>query len=91
MDKFRYCSVQPKGMRTIYTYISEEDILFRLGKALVNGEAASPDVFTGHRLLLLALSGFYERRKTEPFVGGLIEAAKEQIAKAEEILDRETL
>ena len=55
MDKYRYCSVQPKGMRTVYSYLSEEDIL--------------PD----------------------PFVGGLIEAAKEQIAKAEEVLDRETI
>jgi len=67
------------------------DILFRLGKALVSGEACTPDVFAGHDLLMLALSGFYERRKTDPFVKGLIESAKEEIAKAEEILDREII
>lgn len=67
------------------------DILFRIGKCLVEGRGVKQDVQNGHRILSLALAGFYERRKTDPFVGGLIESTKKEIAKAEALLDKEVI
>jgi len=67
------------------------DILFRLGKALVDGTVVERDAETGHTLLMMALAGFYGRRKTDPFVKGLIQKAKEEIKRAEEILDADTV
>ena len=67
------------------------DILFRIGKCLVEGKGVNRNVHTGHRLLCMALSGFYERRKTDPFVKGLIDSAKKEIAKAEALMDDEVI
>ena len=67
------------------------DILTRVGEAFLYGIVADRDPKKALDCFLQALSGFYERRKTDPFVAGLIERVKEKIREAEEALDEETL
>lgn len=67
------------------------DILMRVGREFMDGTIVERDVKKALDCFLQALSGFYDRRKTDPFVADLIEEAKEMIEEAEDLLDRETL
>ena len=63
------------------------DVQFRVGKCFVRGIGIAPDAEKALPLLMAALCGFYGRRKTDPFVQGLIDGSKELIAEAERVLD----
>ena len=67
------------------------DIRFRIGKAVLHGEGINKDIPLAFDLLSHALSGFYARRKTDPFVGSLIEKTKALIIEAEEKMDQEII
>lgn len=67
------------------------DIQFRLGKCLLRGIGTARNVELSNAYLHTALLNFYKRRKIDPFVGGLIRAAKEYIEEAEALLDAEIL
>ena len=66
------------------------DILSRVGEAFLRGFVVDRDPKKALDCFLQALSGFYDRRKTDPFAAGLIENAKEKIREAEEALDEES-
>ena len=63
----------------------------RVGTAYLEGMEVERDAERALKFFQEALSGFYARRKTDPFVSGLIADAKEKIRRAEEILDGEIL
>lgn len=65
------------------------DVEFRLGKCYLKGIGTKIDFIMAHAHLLNALKDFYKRRKTDPFVKGLIEQTKELIAEVQQILDQE--
>ncbi len=65
------------------------DIKFRLGICLLYGIGTEIDVPLALENLTDALIGFYQRRKTDSFVGKLISSTKDLIAKATDILDNE--
>ena len=65
------------------------DILARVGEAFLYGIVADRDPKKALDCFLQALSGFYDRRKTDPFVAGLIERVQEKIREAEEALDED--
>ena len=65
------------------------DILIRVGNAFLYGALVDRDPKKALDCFLQALSGFYERRKTDPFAAALIEKAKGKIQEAEEALDEE--
>lgn len=65
------------------------DAQFRVGKCLLQGIGTERNVEKAYILLCLALLNFYKRRKTDIFVGGLINGAKELITEAQSLLDRE--
>lgn len=67
------------------------DILCRLGDVFLYGMETEPDPKRALDAFLHALSGFYDRRKSDPYVSGLIEQVKERIQEAEDLLDDETL
>lgn len=67
------------------------DILLRLGECRLKGIGTTADAEGAHTLLLYALDGFYERRKTDPFVSGLIKNAKARLREAEALLDEEII
>lgn len=67
------------------------DILSRVGEAFLYGIVVDRDPKKALDCFLQALSGFYGRRKTDPFVAGLIENVKDKIREAEDALDDETL
>ncbi len=67
------------------------DIQFRIGRAFLEGRMIKPDPESALHFLTDALSGFYERRKTDPFVKGLISKTKELIAQSAAELDREVI
>ena len=63
------------------------DILARIGEAFLYGMAVDKDPKKALDLLMQALSGFYDRRKTDPFVSGPIAHVKEKIQEAQELLE----
>lgn len=63
------------------------DAQFRVGKCLLRGIGTEQNVEVAHSLLTAALSNFYKRRKTDPFVSGLIMSAKDMIEEAQNLLD----
>lgn len=65
------------------------DAQFRVGKCLLYGIGTEKDIEKAHALLSYALLNFYDRRKTDHFVVGLIRSAKELIAQAQTELDKE--
>ena len=65
------------------------DILMRVGRVMMESATGSEDVKRALDCFFQALSGFYERRKGDPFVSGLIADAKRAIREAEALLDRE--
>ncbi|MBR0192440.1 MAG: SEL1-like repeat protein [Thermoguttaceae bacterium] len=65
------------------------DIQFRLGKCFLKGIGTPVDAETALHYLTQALCGFYSRRKTDPFVPGLIDGARELIEEAQEMLNDE--
>lgn len=67
------------------------DIQLRIGKCSLYGIGTAKDVERANGYLHTALLNFYRRRKTDPFVGGLIASAKALIAEAEALLDAQTL
>ena len=67
------------------------DILMRVGEAFLEGRGVDRDVKKALDCFLQALSGFYDRRSTDPFVSGLIERAREKIREVEDLLDEEVL
>ena len=69
----------------------EADIRFRLGEAFLHGVGITKDIALAFNLLSQALAGFYQRRKTDPFVGSLIKKTKALIEEAEELLDQEVI
>ena len=67
------------------------DIMMRIGELFLEGLGVERSPKRALDCLMQALSGFYERRKTDPFVADLIERVKGKIREAEESLDDETL
>lgn len=67
------------------------DVLLRLGECELKGIGTSVDVENAHLLLQCSLAGFYERRKTDPFVSGMIKKVKALIQEAEAQLDEEII
>ena len=67
------------------------DIQLRIGRAFLEGRQIEPDPERALHFLTDALTGFYARRKTDPFVKGLIIEAKELIAQAAAALDKEVI
>ena len=67
------------------------DIMMRIGELFLDGIGVERSPQKALDCLMQALSGFYERRKTDPFVSGLIERTKEKIQEAQEALDEEVL
>ena len=67
------------------------DIQLRIGRAFLEGRQIEPDPERALHFLTDALAGFYARRKTDPFVKGLIIEAKELIAQAAVALDKEVI
>lgn len=65
------------------------DAQFRVGKCLLRGIGTSKNTEKAHDLLCRALVGFYQRRKSDPFVADLIRNTKTLIAEAQELLDGE--
>ncbi|MBR4546147.1 MAG: sel1 repeat family protein [Oscillibacter sp.] len=65
------------------------DILERIGEAFLYGIAVECDAKKALDLLMQSLSGFYERRKTDPYVSGLIAHVKEKIQEAQDLLDED--
>ena len=65
------------------------DILLRLGRSILEGDVVERDPQVALNYLFPALSGFYDRGKTDPFAGGLIKDTKALIDKAEEMLETE--
>lgn len=65
------------------------DILLRLGDAFLEGVAVDQDAKKALDCYLQALSGFYARRKVDPYAPEMIDKAKEKIEEAEEALDEE--
>ena len=63
------------------------DIQLRLGKCYLKGIGTPVDAETALDYLTQALCGFYKRRKTDVFVAGLIDGARELIEKAQEMLN----
>ena len=78
---FKHASEKPQDSDCL------ADIRFRVGKCLLKCIGTGVDIEKAHELLSLALIGFYKRRKTDPFVGGLIKSAKKLIGEAEKIFD----
>ena len=67
------------------------DIELRLGKAYLRSNTVSKDPEVAFLHLSRALSLFYERRHTDPFVKGLIAETKKLLAECEQLLDEETI
>lgn len=67
------------------------DIFYRLGLCHFKGIGTHRDMESAHHFLQKALDGFYARRKTDPFVAGLIKKTKAKIRKVEKALDQEIL
>ncbi len=67
------------------------DICLRMGKCCLRGIGTGINTMKAHTLLSEALDGFYRRRKTDPFVGGLIEEARQLLCECEEILNSELI
>ena len=65
--------------------------MMRIGELFLEGLGVERSPKRALDCLMQALSGFYERRKTDPFVADLIERVKGKIREAEESLDDETL
>ncbi|MCR5165169.1 MAG: hypothetical protein K6C40_14225 [Thermoguttaceae bacterium] len=63
------------------------DIQFRMGKCFLKGIGTPVDALLALDYLTQALCGFYKRRKTDPFVPGLIDGARELIERAQEMLN----
>ena len=67
------------------------DIFMRIGEIFLEGTVLDRDPKKALDFLMQALSGFYERRKTDPFVSGLISKVRQEIHDAESMLDDEIL
>ena len=67
------------------------DIQLRIGRAFLEDKQIEFDPERALHFLTDALAGFYARRKTDPFVKGLIIEAKELIAQAAAALDKEVI
>ncbi len=67
------------------------DILMRIGEIFLDGTVIDSDAKKALDFFMQALSGFYERRKTDPFVSALIVRVKSKIREAEEKLDEEII
>ena len=67
------------------------DIQLRIGRAFLEDKQIEFDPERALHFLTDALAGFYARRKTYPFVKGLIIEAKELIAQAAAALDKEVI
>ena len=67
------------------------DTQFRVGKCLLYGIGVDRNIESAHALLNFALLNFYKRRKTDPFVAGLIASTKKLIAEAQRFLEAETI
>lgn len=87
----KYAFMLYKKALDCFQYGADDDILadiqFRIGKCLLKGIGTKIDVEKAHELLCQALTNFYLRRRTDPFVGGLIKSTKKLIAEAQERLD----
>lgn len=65
------------------------DVQFRMGKCFLKGIGTPVNAEIALNFLPLALCGFYKRRKTDPFVPGLIDSTREFIERAQEMLNEE--
>lgn len=66
------------------------DAQFRVGKCYLAGIGTEQNPEKAYDLLSLSLINFYKCRKTDHFVIGSIQSAKELLAQAQEQLERET-
>lgn len=73
-----------------YAY-TKPDVYYRLGVCRLRGLGTETDAEAAHHLLQKALDGFYARRKTDPFVHGLIAKTKDCLREAQRQLDTEIL
>ena len=69
----------------------QADVYFRLGKCYLYGIGTEKDAEQANRFLAIALLGFYDRRRIDPFVKGLIASTKKMIDEARAELDGEIL
>lgn len=83
---WRTCEKKNKKIGTLYC---TPDIQFRMGKCFLKGIGTPVHAMLALDFLTKALCGFYSRRKTDPFVAGLIDGARELIEKAQEMLNEE--
>lgn len=67
------------------------DIDLRLGTAFLHSDVLEHDASNALFHLNRALTLFYQRRKVDPFVKGLIQSTKELIAEATAELDEEVI
>ncbi|MCD8041405.1 MAG: sel1 repeat family protein [Clostridia bacterium] len=65
------------------------DLLFRLGKCKLYGIGTEEDIEIAYDYISSALSGFYKRRKTDPFLSGLIKSCKKMLAEIQAQFDKE--
>lgn len=67
------------------------DIWYRLGICCLEGIGTGRDIWHAHHFLQKALDGFYARRETDSFAGGLIGKTRKAIRRAESLLDQDIL
>ena len=65
------------------------DIEFRLGEIALRGIGRPVDIDCAMYFLCNALTGFYRKRNSNPFVGKSIESCKELLRECESIIDNE--
>lgn len=80
------CEKKKEDMESYYCL---PDLQFRMGKCFLRGDGTRIDAEIALNFLTQALCGFYARRKTDPFVDGLIQSTREFIEKAQEMLEDE--
>lgn len=67
------------------------DIKYRLGKCLFYGIGTEKDIEEAFEYISDALKGFYERRKTDPYVSGLIKKGRKLIDDIYNEMDKEII
>ena len=83
------CETAKKDWETMEDAFCLADVQLRVGQCWLAGDVLKKDPSKALQYLHSALEGFYKRRKTDPFVGGLITKTKGLIRQAEAALDKE--
>lgn len=72
-----------------YDQFFKPDICFRLGKCYMKGIGTDINYDKAHRYLSWALDGFYYRRKTDTFIGHLIDSCEKLLRELEKDMKTE--